>query len=90
MIEQAFHVLKPHGTLIVLSPYDRDDFFPPVLKKMFGRSMRPMEGDNRSSGAGATGTGRAVGMRRPIMSVPMTDLVPFHVAARRLRLRLLR
>jgi 16S rRNA (guanine1207-N2)-methyltransferase len=46
MIEQAFHVLKPHGTLIVLSPYDRDDFFPPVLKKVFGKVHAPMEGDN--------------------------------------------
>src|SRR5437763_403119 len=24
MIEQAFHVLVPHGVLIVLSPYDKD------------------------------------------------------------------
>lgn len=47
MIEQAFHVLKPHGTLIVLSPYDKDDFFPVALKKVFGRVHTPMEGDNK-------------------------------------------
>jgi 16S rRNA (guanine1207-N2)-methyltransferase len=46
MIEQAFHVLKPQGTLIVLSPYDKDDFFPAALKKVFGRVHTPMEGDN--------------------------------------------
>lgn len=46
MIEQAFHVFKPHGTLIVLSPYDRDDFFGPALKKIFGKVHVPMEGDN--------------------------------------------
>jgi 16S rRNA G1207 methylase RsmC len=47
MIEQAFHVLKPHGTLVVLSPYDNDEFFPPALKKVFGRVHAPMEGGNK-------------------------------------------
>ena len=47
MIEQAFHLLKPHGTLIVLSPYEKDDFFPPLLKKIFGRVHTPMEADNK-------------------------------------------
>lgn len=47
MIEQAFHVLKPHGTLIVLSPYDKDDFFPHALKKVFGRVHVPMDGDGQ-------------------------------------------
>jgi 16S rRNA (guanine1207-N2)-methyltransferase len=47
MIEQAFHVLKPHGTFVVLSPYDRDDFFGPALKKVFGKVHTPMEGDNK-------------------------------------------
>ncbi len=46
MIEQAYHVLKPHGTLIVLSPYDADDFFAPALKKVFGKVHVPMEGNN--------------------------------------------
>ncbi|MBI1830612.1 MAG: methyltransferase [Planctomycetes bacterium] len=47
MIEQAYHVLKPHGTFIVLSPYDRDDFFAPALKKVFGKVHVPMDGDNK-------------------------------------------
>jgi 23S rRNA (guanine1835-N2)-methyltransferase len=46
MVEQAFHVLKPQGTLIVLSPYDKDDFFPRTLKKIFGRVHVPMESGN--------------------------------------------
>ena len=46
MVEQAFHVLEAARTLIVLSPYDQDEFFPPVLKKVFGRVHAPMEGDN--------------------------------------------
>jgi 16S rRNA G1207 methylase RsmC len=37
MVEQAFHVLRPHGRLLVFSPYEKDDFFPVVLKKIFGR-----------------------------------------------------
>ena len=47
MIEQAFHILKPNGTLIVLSPYEKDEFFPPLLKKIFGRVHTPMEADNK-------------------------------------------
>ena len=46
MVEQAYHTLKPHGTLVVLSPYDKEDFFPPILKKVFGKVHVPMEGDN--------------------------------------------
>jgi len=41
MIEQAFHVLRPHGTLVVWSPYDTDPFFPSLLKKIFGRLHAP-------------------------------------------------
>ena len=37
IIEQAFHVLKPKGTFAVLSPLERDKFFPPVMKKIFGK-----------------------------------------------------
>ena len=44
MIEQAYHVLRPGGTLVVLSPYDRDEFFPPALKKVFGRFHAPGSG----------------------------------------------
>ena len=46
MIEQAYHALKPHGTLIVLSPYEADDFFARALKKVFGKVHVPMEGAN--------------------------------------------
>ena len=37
MVEQAFHVLRPHGTLLVWSPYETDALFPALLKKVFGR-----------------------------------------------------
>jgi 23S rRNA (guanine1835-N2)-methyltransferase len=46
MIEQAFHVLRPHGTLVVWSPYQTDPFFPSLLKKIFGRLHAPhQDGD---------------------------------------------
>jgi 16S rRNA (guanine1207-N2)-methyltransferase len=41
MIEQAFHILRPHGTLIVWSPYETDSFFANLLKKIFGRVHAP-------------------------------------------------
>src|SRR5947209_730415 len=28
LIEQAFHVLRPHGILVVLSPYEKEQFLP--------------------------------------------------------------
>lgn len=37
MVEQAYHVLKPGGKLIVWSIYRADDLFPPLLKKIFGK-----------------------------------------------------
>ena len=44
VIEQAFHLLKPKGRLIVWSAYPADDFFPPLLKKVFGKaSIFPQE-----------------------------------------------
>jgi 16S rRNA G1207 methylase RsmC len=46
MIEQAFHILRPHGTLVVWSPYDADPFFPTLLKKIFGRVHIPNLGDD--------------------------------------------
>jgi 16S rRNA (guanine1207-N2)-methyltransferase len=46
MVEQAYHALAPHGTFIVLSPYDRDDFFPHALKKVFGKVHMPMATHN--------------------------------------------
>jgi 16S rRNA (guanine1207-N2)-methyltransferase len=44
MVEQAYHVLRPHGILVVLSPFPKDDFFPPLLKKIFGRVHAPTVG----------------------------------------------
>jgi 16S rRNA (guanine1207-N2)-methyltransferase len=41
MIEQAFHILRPGGILVVLSPYKGDDFFQAPLKKVFGRVHAP-------------------------------------------------
>ena len=37
MVEQAFHVLRPGGALVVWSSYETDPFFPTLLKKVFGR-----------------------------------------------------
>lgn len=46
MIEQAFHILRPHGSLIVWSPYETEPFFPTLLKKIFGRVHAPyVEGE---------------------------------------------
>jgi 16S rRNA (guanine1207-N2)-methyltransferase len=44
MIEQAYHLLQPHGTLIVWSAYETDQFFPALLKKTFGRVHAPAAG----------------------------------------------
>ena len=46
MIEQGYHVLKPGGTFAVLSPYEKEEFFPQALKKIFGKVHRPMAGKN--------------------------------------------
>ncbi len=37
MVEQAFHVLRPRGTMVVWSSHETDPFFPQLLKKVFGR-----------------------------------------------------
>jgi 16S rRNA (guanine1207-N2)-methyltransferase len=42
MVEQAFHVVRPRGTLAVLSPYTADQVFPGVLKKVFGKVHTPV------------------------------------------------
>jgi 16S rRNA G1207 methylase RsmC len=44
MIDQAFHILRPHGTLIVWSPCERDPFSANLLKKIFGRVHAPHPG----------------------------------------------
>ena len=58
MIEQAFHVLRPHSTLAVLSAYAADQFFPSALKKVFGRFHAP------GAGKGAVFWARREGDRR--------------------------
>jgi 16S rRNA (guanine1207-N2)-methyltransferase len=45
MVEQAFHLLRPHGTLIVLSPFTQDQLFPNLLKKIFGRVHADTSGE---------------------------------------------
>jgi 16S rRNA G1207 methylase RsmC len=37
MVEQGYHVLRPGGLLAVLSDVRRDQFFPPLLKKTYGK-----------------------------------------------------
>jgi 16S rRNA (guanine1207-N2)-methyltransferase len=37
MIDQAYHILWPRGSLIVWSSYAHDELFPAILKKVFGR-----------------------------------------------------
>jgi 16S rRNA (guanine1207-N2)-methyltransferase len=36
VVEQSFHVLRQRGLLAILSPVERDQFYQPVLKKVFG------------------------------------------------------
>jgi 16S rRNA (guanine1207-N2)-methyltransferase len=47
MAEQAFHVLRPHGTFVVWSGYETDPFLAALLKKVFGRS--PSQGEGREA-----------------------------------------
>lgn len=44
MVEQSFHILRPKGLLVILSPYENDQLFPPLLKKVFGRVHTPSAG----------------------------------------------
>jgi len=44
MIEQAYHVLEPLGSLLVFSPYEKDNFLPATLKKVFKRVHAPAAG----------------------------------------------
>src|SRR5262249_51602465 len=38
MVEQAYHILRPLGCLVVWSSYGADEFFPGLIKKVFGRA----------------------------------------------------
>jgi len=96
MIEQAYHVLKPHGTLVVLSPYDKEDFFPPILKKVFGKVHVPMEGDNtvfwcQQDGERHRAVAAAVGAMnrrtRDVRASGSTSVSSIHLRLRRGRLR---
>ncbi|MBI2807337.1 MAG: methyltransferase [Planctomycetes bacterium] len=58
MLEQAFHVIRPNGALIVLSPYEKEDFFQGALKKVFGKVHAPMDGDGKVLWALRTGERR--------------------------------
>jgi 16S rRNA (guanine1207-N2)-methyltransferase len=44
MVEQAFHILKARGNMVVSSPYEKDQLFPGILKKIYGRVHAPAEG----------------------------------------------
>jgi 16S rRNA (guanine1207-N2)-methyltransferase len=45
MVEQAFHLLRPRGTLLVLSPFSQDQLFANLLKKVFGRVHADTSGE---------------------------------------------
>src|SRR5262249_28441999 len=38
MVEQGFHVLRPKGTFVVLSPVIHDQLYPGMMKRIFGKS----------------------------------------------------
>src|SRR5260370_11333074 len=40
MVEQGFHLLRPKGAFIVLSPIATDQFYPQLLNKIFGNCSR--------------------------------------------------
>lgn len=37
LIDQSYHVLRQRGMLAVLSPVPKDQFYPPLMKKVFGK-----------------------------------------------------
>jgi 16S rRNA (guanine1207-N2)-methyltransferase len=38
MVDQAFHILKPGGVFLALSPIHGDQFFPKLVKKIYGKT----------------------------------------------------
>ena len=64
MIEQAFHVLKPHGTLIVMSRHEKEQFFPAALKKIYGRVHMPDTGVAPLLWCQREGEGEGEGLRQ--------------------------
>ena len=66
LVEQSFHILKPRGTLAVLSPVERDKFFQPYMKKVFGKvALKPARMAPRC-GACATASENAGVMKSPL------------------------
>lgn len=47
LVEQAFHMLRAGGLLVVLSPINKDQLYPAVMKKVFGKSV--MECDSHGT-----------------------------------------
>jgi 16S rRNA (guanine1207-N2)-methyltransferase len=45
VVEQSYHVLRRDGLLVVLSGVPRDQFFPGLMKKTFGKSALEVRGD---------------------------------------------
>lgn len=46
MVEQAYHVLRPHGLFVVWSSYGLDLLFPSLFKKVFGKASEHREGQD--------------------------------------------
>ena len=44
VLEQAYHILRPQGALVVLSRQEREQLFPQALKKLYGRVHMPEPG----------------------------------------------
>lgn len=38
MVDQAHHILRPGGTFVALSPLQSDQFYPKLLKKVYGKT----------------------------------------------------
>ncbi len=55
MVEQAFHVLRPRGNLMVLSPFVSDELFPVQLKKVFGKAHSVPTEDGKALWAARNG-----------------------------------
>jgi 16S rRNA (guanine1207-N2)-methyltransferase len=58
MVEQAYHILRPHGNFIVWSPHETEPFFPALLKKIFGKAHTHQAGTDTVVWASAGAVGR--------------------------------
>jgi 16S rRNA (guanine1207-N2)-methyltransferase len=45
LVEQSYHLLQPHGTLIVVSHHEKERLFEPLLKRTFGKVHIPAAGN---------------------------------------------